>query len=177
MWEAWSRVSGWLTNHEALAVWLEGIALVLILFLDWTELRNQHQERKEQHDETAAQMDIWRKQIHSQSVREIWKALRNFEYFVVHSGMVAPGRQFIDEKVHADSIHGFAVCKPYFDLQEAYYLSNLVSARLFDYMKQRMTEADGLQRVPDATLLQKKLQEFHKNWDVYEMAAKIRELS
>ena len=44
-------------------------------------------------------------------------------------------------------------------------------------MKRRMADADSLQRVPDAILLQTRIQEFHKNWDVYEMAVKLRELS
>jgi hypothetical protein len=44
-------------------------------------------------------------------------------------------------------------------------------------MKDRMADADGLQRVQDQEEFYRKLAEFHKNWDVYKMAAKIRELS
>ena len=174
----------WLVKYEALALWLEGIALVFIFFLDWREKvssqkerQQQEDERRLQHTETVAQMEIWRKQIHADSVREIWTALRNFEHFVIHSGKVAVGQQFTETDPFHTSIHGFTVSKPYLDLQEAYYLSRLVSEPLFDFMKQRMADADSLQRVPDADLLQKRTQEFHKNWDVYEMAAKLRELS
>jgi len=44
-------------------------------------------------------------------------------------------------------------------------------------MKERMAEADGLQRIKDPNQFQQKLQEFNNNWDVYKIAAKIRELS
>ena len=83
------------------------------------------------------------------------------------SGKVGPGKDF--------SEHG-NIFQEYLDLQEAYYLSYLVSDPLAAYMKQRMEEADGLQRVAPEEF-QRKLQEFLKNWNVYEMAAKIRELS
>ena len=76
-------------------------------------------------------MEIWRKQIHADSVREIWRALRNFEYFVVHSGKVVVGKQFAeDDAEHTYSMHGFKVYQAYLDLQEAYYLSRLVSEPL-----------------------------------------------
>jgi len=178
-------IVSWLVKYEALALWLEGIALVFIFFLDWrervsaqTERQQQEDERRLQHTETTAQMEIWRKQIHADSVREIWKALRNFEYFVVHSGKVVVGREFSeDDPEHTYSVYGFKVFQPYLDLQEAFYLSRLVSEPLFEYIKQRMADADSLQRVPDVDSLQKRTQEFHKNWDVYEMAVKLRELS
>jgi hypothetical protein len=156
---------------------LAGIALVAIFGLDWKVRTEDKQDKKEQHPETAAQMDIWRKQIHAESVREIWRALRNFEHFVVHSGKVAVGKQFIEDEPGTGSVRLFTVCKPYLDLQEAFYLSRLVSERLFDFMKQRIEDADSLQRVSDAGLLQERIAKFHKNWDVYEMAAKLRDLS
>jgi hypothetical protein len=172
-----SGVWDWLVKYEAVAVWIEGIALVAIFGLDWMVRTEDKQEQQAQHTETAEQMNIWRKQIHAESVREIWRALRNFEHFVVHSGKVAVGKQFMEDDPGNTSIHRFTVCKPYLDLQEAYYLSRLVSERLFDFMKQRMADADSLQRVPEAGLLQERIAKFHKNWDVYEMAAKLRDLS
>jgi len=178
------NVLAWLVKYEALALWLEGVALVLIFFLDWRERvstqadrTEQEKERRLQHKETSAQMEIWRKQIHADSVREIWRALRNFEHFVVHSGKVAVGQQFTEEDPFHTSVHGFTVSKPYLELQEAYYLSRLVSEPPFRYMTERMAEADGLQRVPDSDLLGQRIQMFHRNWNVYEMAMKLRELS
>jgi hypothetical protein len=114
----------WLKEYEALAVWIEGVALVLIFGLDFWERRSQQADRKGQenerrlqHVETSAQMEIWRKQIHADSVREIWKALRNFVHFVVHSGKVAVGKQFSeDDPARTTSIHGFKVFQPYLDL-------------------------------------------------------------
>ncbi len=48
----------WLQTHEYIAIWLEGIALILILGLDWMEWGNQRRERREQHEETTAQLKV-----------------------------------------------------------------------------------------------------------------------
>jgi hypothetical protein len=81
----WHSFVNWLHDNEAFAVWLEGFALFFILGLDWWEYRKQGQERikqdadrSAQHKETAAQMEIWRKQIHADRVAEIFKVLRQF---------------------------------------------------------------------------------------------------
>src|SRR5260370_40691021 len=85
-------VAEWLKYYEFVAIWLEGIALVAIFFLDWREYRRQGDERQKQesdrtkqHEETAAQMDIWRKQIHADRVAEIFKALRKFHNFLIRA--------------------------------------------------------------------------------------------
>lgn len=177
---------GWLKDYEFVAVWLEGIALVAILFLDWQERRDQAKERRDQekerqelHRETAAQMDIWRKQIHADRVAEIFKTLRNFHNFVIRGvyfdKIVGPGKDFSDSGDY--SRKGGNIFPEYLALQEAYYLSKLVSEPLFAFMKERMADADGLQRIPDAETFHKKLQEFNQNWDVYKMGEKIRDLS
>ncbi len=161
----------WLSKYEAVAIWLEGIALVAILFLDWYT-------RREEHKETIAHIDVGRKQIHADRVAEIWKALRKFEYFIAWGqidGRVSPGRDFSE---HGNlGMKGGKIFQEYLDLQEAYYLSYLVSDPLAAYMKQRMEEADGLQRVADTAEFGRRLQLFLKNWNVYEMAKQIRELS
>jgi len=54
----WETLWPWLQAHEYIAIWLEGIALILILGLDWMEWRNQRRERREQHEETAAQLKV-----------------------------------------------------------------------------------------------------------------------
>ena len=111
---------------------------------------------------------------------EIFRALRAFEKFLVdgihRNNSFGPGRdysEFGDLGTHPHS----KIFQPYLNLQEAYYLSYLVSDPLAAYMKERMAEADGLQRVQDPEEFQRRLGEFHRNWDVYKMAAKIRELS
>ena len=53
----------WLERYQALAIWLEGIALVAILALDWRERIDQRKERKAQHEETAAQLAASQKQV------------------------------------------------------------------------------------------------------------------
>jgi|GEM_PF-2860615 hypothetical protein len=177
----------WLRVYEPIAIWLEGIALVAIFVLDSREYRKQgqerlkeEQERIDQHKETAAQMDIWRKQIHADRVAEIFRALRAFENFLVDSvhrnRSFGPGRDY--SEFGNLGTHPYSKIFPaYLNLQEAYYLSYLVSDPLAAYMKERMAEADGLQRVKDPEEFHRRLAEFHKNWDVYKMAAKIRELS
>ena len=44
-------------TSEALAMWVEAVALVAIFGLDWLERRDQRRERGEQHKETAEQLD------------------------------------------------------------------------------------------------------------------------
>jgi hypothetical protein len=169
--EAITVVSMWLRQHEYVAVWFEGVALVAILGLDWITGRREHRE-------TMDHMDIARKQIHADRVAEIFKALRGFEYFVVWgqiSGKVGPGKDFSE---HGNiGMKGGKIFQEYLDLQEAYYWSYLVSDPLAAYIKQRMDEADRLQRVSSPEEFGRKFQEFLENWNVYEMAAKIRELS
>jgi hypothetical protein len=53
-----STFSDWLKANESVAVWLEGIALVLIFGLELREYRRQGVERKEQAIELAKQMAI-----------------------------------------------------------------------------------------------------------------------
>ncbi|MGB7729920.1 MAG: hypothetical protein WBL50_17955 [Candidatus Acidiferrum sp.] len=57
-----SAIFAWLrANEQSLAIWLEGIALVAIFFLELKEYRRQGQERIEQHKELADQMAIAKK--------------------------------------------------------------------------------------------------------------------
>jgi len=65
-----SGLANWLHTYEYIAIWLEGIALVLILLLDWWEYRKQgsertkeERERVKQHEETAAQLAASLRQI------------------------------------------------------------------------------------------------------------------
>jgi hypothetical protein len=60
MFPSLSAVFHWLQANESLAIWLEGVALVAIFGLELAEYKRQGQERKEQHDESAAQMKIAR---------------------------------------------------------------------------------------------------------------------
>jgi hypothetical protein len=63
MCSALTSVFAWLrTNEQSLAVWLEGLALVAIFWLELKEYRRQGRERKEQHDEMVAQMAIMQSQ-------------------------------------------------------------------------------------------------------------------
>jgi hypothetical protein len=181
-----SVLVAWLRNYEFIAIWLEGIALVALFFLDWREYRNQGREREnqekdraEQRRESSDQMEIWRKQIHADRVAEIFKTLRAFHNFLIravhHDKTFGPGRDYSE---FGDlSLKGGKILPEYLDLQEAYYLSYLVSSPLAEYMKQRMAEADGLQRIKDPNAFHQKLQAFNNNWDVYQMAVRIRELS
>ncbi len=40
-----------------------------------------------------------------------------------------------------------------------------------------MTEADNLQRINEPSIFYQKLEELNRHWDVYKMAARIREVS
>jgi hypothetical protein len=53
----------WLLEHEqSVAIWLEGLALVAIFALELKEYFRQGRDRKEQHEQTLAQMEIMRNQ-------------------------------------------------------------------------------------------------------------------
>ncbi len=157
---------------EAIAVCIEAVALVLILLFE-------ERGRRKDHQELLKQLDISRKQINADRVAEIFKALRNFEHYIVQGvhfkKTLGPGKDFSEYGDYSNK--GGSIDKEYLDLQEAYYLSYLVSDSLAVYLKARMAEADGLQRLSSATEFNASLQEFHKNWDVYKMAVQIRELS
>jgi hypothetical protein len=181
-----ASIGEWSKNYEAIAIWLEAIALILIFGLDWRESRAQSEERKQheierkkQHKETAAQMETYRKQLHSDQVVEIFKTLRRFHNFVIRgvyfSKTVGPGKDFSDTGDYSNK--GGNIFPEYLELQEAFYLSRLVSEPLYAFMKDRMADADGLQRIPDMDTFHKKLDEFNRRWDVYKLAEKIRELS
>lgn len=58
-----TSVFAWLrANEQSLAVWLEGLALVAIFWLELKEYKRQGRERKEQHDQMVAQMAIMQSQ-------------------------------------------------------------------------------------------------------------------
>src|SRR5271156_5506567 len=58
-----SAIFHWLrTNEQSLAIWLEGLALVAIFILELVEYKRQGQERKDQHEESVAQMKIMQSQ-------------------------------------------------------------------------------------------------------------------
>jgi hypothetical protein len=63
MWEFLKALAAWLKDHESLAIWLEGVALVAIFFLDWRERKDQRKERQKQHEETASQFLVSQKQV------------------------------------------------------------------------------------------------------------------
>jgi hypothetical protein len=56
-----------LKNYESVAVWLEGVALIAIFFLDLSEYRKQGKDRKEQHAETLEQLRIMQEQAKATS--------------------------------------------------------------------------------------------------------------
>jgi hypothetical protein len=56
-------VFDWLqTNEQSVAIWLEGIALVAIFFLELKEYRRQGRDKKEQQEEWLKQMAIMQSQ-------------------------------------------------------------------------------------------------------------------
>jgi hypothetical protein len=61
--EFFGALAAWLKDYESLAIWLEGVALVAIFYLDWRERKDQRKERQKQHEETAAQFLVSQKQV------------------------------------------------------------------------------------------------------------------
>lgn len=57
-----SAVYQWLHANEALAMWLEGVALILIFGLELSEYKRQGTERAEEHRESAEQMTVMKSQ-------------------------------------------------------------------------------------------------------------------
>lgn len=63
MWDTLVSVAGWVkANEQSIAIWLEGIALVAIFFLELKEYKRQGRDKKEQHEEWAKQMAIMQSQ-------------------------------------------------------------------------------------------------------------------
>src|ERR1700731_3482932 len=53
----WESFSSWLRTYESVAIWLEGIALVLIFVWDRLDSRQQHKETLAQLNASQAQAD------------------------------------------------------------------------------------------------------------------------
>jgi len=62
----WNAFLDWLTKYQAVAIWLEGIALVLIFGLDWWNGRKGHEETLEQLKVAQDQIKI------SQNAERAW---------------------------------------------------------------------------------------------------------
>ena len=62
----WHCIGVWLSNHEWLAIWLEGVALVLIFVWDRIDANGEHQERMAQIEITRQQAEAAR--LSAQSV-------------------------------------------------------------------------------------------------------------
>jgi hypothetical protein len=58
-------------------------------------------------------------------------------------------------------------------INDPYLFSNPLAA----YMKERMAEADSLQKIAAMDEFYTRLEDFNQKWDVYKMAAAIRESS
>jgi len=88
MYPTLSTILTWLrTNEQSLAIWVEGFALVAIFLLELKEYKRQGVDRKEQHEESAAQLKIMQSQadalvnserawIDGELVRETFPAVR-----------------------------------------------------------------------------------------------------
>jgi hypothetical protein len=172
--------SEWLKDSEPIAVWLEGIALVFIFGLELREFRRQGRERQEREAERiqdrkdlAAQMEIWRKQIHADRVAQTFEILREFTYAVsdaIMNGTFGVGANMFYAQ-HAP------IYQKYMAVREAHYISKLISEPLAAYVWERVEEMEGLQRVADHQTFNERLTAFHQNWNGDIMAAKFRELS
>ena len=64
----WETVACWIKSHDALAIWIEGIALVLIFFLDTTVFGIGLRDKRKQHAESVAQMEIMQKQARATEI-------------------------------------------------------------------------------------------------------------
>jgi hypothetical protein len=56
------EIGDWFRTHEYVAIWLEGIALVAIFWLDLTDRRERRREQEQQHKETLEQLRISQQQ-------------------------------------------------------------------------------------------------------------------
>jgi hypothetical protein len=90
------EIGQWLQAHEYVAVWVEGIALILIFGLDYINRHDERRDKKQQHEETQKQLGILSKQANAakeqadfafeslnllkrqtqdQQLRELWRVL------------------------------------------------------------------------------------------------------
>lgn len=61
--EIFCNVGDWLEAHQYVAIWIEGVALLLIFGLDFYERIEHRKEREEQHKETIAQLKVSQQQV------------------------------------------------------------------------------------------------------------------
>jgi hypothetical protein len=92
MWHIWN----WFGTHEWVGIWLEAIALVFIFVLDYVSRKDDLEENKRAHEETARQLSLLGRQVEAanrqanfameslqllkvqaqeQQLRELWRVL------------------------------------------------------------------------------------------------------
>jgi hypothetical protein len=59
------EIIDWFRTHEYVAIWLEGIALVAIFWLDLNDRRERRREQERQHSETVEQLRISQQQTNA----------------------------------------------------------------------------------------------------------------
>jgi hypothetical protein len=91
-------VATWLKTHEFIAIWLEGVALVAIFFLDWREYRKQGADRIEQHRESIEQMRIM--QSHADATKDAAIAARVSTDVLVSSERAWVMGDILEERGH-----------------------------------------------------------------------------
>jgi hypothetical protein len=163
-----------LKNNEWLALWVEGIALLLIFIYDRKDAKDQHKETLEQHA-------IWRRQVHADRVAGIFQAMRTF-LFVVSDGIqndsFGVGQRFEYHTSAADDPYDEAYpMKEFVAIHEAHHLAILINESLAAYVGERVKEAVALQGVNDHEEFNKRLDIFWKNWEGKKMAEAMRKLS
>ena len=102
-----SAVYHWMQANEALALWLEGIALVLIFGLELVEFKRQGQERKDQHKESVEQLAIMQSQAdaakaNAEAARLNAQSVLNSERAWIEISLEAPP--------HANVVYVFFTC-------------------------------------------------------------------
>jgi hypothetical protein len=162
----------WLTKYQAVAIWLEGLALVAIFFWD-------RKDASDQRKETLEQLAIGRKQIHADRVAGIFQAMRTF-VFVVSDGIrnddFGVGRRF--EYSDIKDLYGDPEpMKEFAAIHEAHHVAILINEPLAAYIGARVAEAVALQDVKDHKEFSKRLEVFWQNWEGKMMAEALRKLS
>lgn len=156
-------VLDWFTKYEAVAVWLEGVALVAIFIYDRVDSRHE------------------RKAAHTDRVAAIYEKMRNFAKVIgkdVREDSFGVGKDFLiyDEPEMGQEPPEPRVMKEYLEIYEAYFASILINPRFSAYIKERRAEADALQFVKSLEEFEKRLKEFQKNWHGETMAQEMWKL-
>jgi hypothetical protein len=101
--DVWSWLGAWLKNHEWLAVWLEGLALILLFGLERRQFKHERKKSEQSNKDTLDQLEITKQQaaaalLAAQSVANSERAWLTVDFQWRHAGNIVISDSAVGEQ-------------------------------------------------------------------------------